>query len=168
MANPYRDRKGQFASGPGGGRGAAKAPKTIKRSSLTVGPEAAKKFNRSLGVSRDVPETNMAGVQAIRQFNRTRRLREAAQSRGLGSGSSGGVKVARQGKPANYAGMDYKGKEGKSFVVSDGIRTKYLNNQEFGDFSRQKLGFTGGKSSGAVTRQSRPKKAKSRSKKAKG
>lgn len=62
------------------------------------------------------------------------------------SGGSGG-----KGKAANYAGMDYKGKEGKSFVVSDGTRTKYLNNKEFGDFSRQKLGFTGGKSSGTVT-----------------
>ena len=85
MANPYRDKQGQFSSGGSGGKGAAKS-----------------------------------------------------------SGKSSG-----KTKTPNYASFDYKGKEGKSFVVSDGIRTKYLNNKEFGEFSRQKLGFTSGKAKSA-------------------
>ena len=55
--------------------------------------------------------------------------------------SVGGGQAASKAKTPNYAGLDYKGKEGKSFVVSDGTRTKYLNNKEFGEFSRQKLNF---------------------------
>ena len=58
--------------------------------------------------------------------------------------SVGGGQAASKAKTPNYAGLDYKGKEGKSFVVSDGTRTKYLNNKEFGEFSRQKLNFKSG------------------------
>jgi hypothetical protein len=71
------------------------------------------------------------------------------------SGGSGG-KGASKGKTPNYAGFDYKGKEGKSFVVSDGTRTKYLNNKEFGEFSRQKLGFTSGKAKSASVMPVKP------------
>jgi hypothetical protein len=85
MANPYRDKQGQFSSGGSGGKSAAK----------------------------------------------------------------GGGKSSGKTKTPNYAGFDYKGKEGKSFVVSDGTRTKYLNNKEFGEFSRQKLGFTSSKAKSA-------------------
>ena len=40
----------------------------------------------------------------------------------------------------DYEGYEYAGKEGKQHKVSDGMSTKHLNNKEFGEFSRQKLG----------------------------
>lgn len=43
----------------------------------------------------------------------------------------------------DYTDYRYIGKEGKSFVVTDGLSTKYLTAKEFGEFSRQHLGFNG-------------------------
>ena len=40
----------------------------------------------------------------------------------------------------DYEGYNYVGKEGKNHKVSNGISTKHLNNKEFGEFSRQKMG----------------------------
>lgn len=68
----------------------------------------------------------------------------ARDKKGQFSSGSGGSQAASKTKTPNYAGFDFKGKEGKSFVVSDGTRTKYLNNKEFGEFSRQKLNFKSG------------------------
>ena len=96
MANPYRDKQGQFSSGGSGGKSAAK---------------------------------------------------------------SGGGKSSKGAKSPNYAGFDYKGKEGKSFKVSDGITTKYLNNKEFGEFSRQKLGFTSNKTKSTSVTPAKPAKS---------
>ena len=66
-----------------------------------------------------------------------------------GSSSVDGGDEAKPGKDKNYVkpmatedyeGYEYAGKEGKQHKVSNGMSTKHLNNKEFGEFSRQKLG----------------------------
>ena len=74
-------------------------------------------------------------------------VKGAAKSGGSKGAATSGAKTTGKSKTPNYKGLDYKGKEGKSFVVSDGTITKYLNNKEFGEFSRQKLGYLTAKGS---------------------
>jgi len=52
-------------------------------------------------------------------------------------------------KTPDYTGYRYVGKEGKNFVVTNGTNTKYLTNKEFGDFSKQALGWKGDKNAAA-------------------
>lgn len=46
-------------------------------------------------------------------------------------------------RKADFADFRYVGKEGKLHVVTDGIRTRRLDNREFRQFSKQLFGFAG-------------------------
>jgi hypothetical protein len=57
--------------------------------------------------------------------------------------------AGKTAKTPDYTGYRYVGKEGKNFVVTNGTNTKYLTNKEFGDFSKQALGWKGDKNAAA-------------------
>jgi hypothetical protein len=99
---------------------------------------------------------------------------KAGGSGGKASSGGGGKASAQQttkgkqtqSKPksrtTDFSGFRYVGKEGKQFVVTNGPVTKYLNNKEFGEFSRQALGFKEGPKKAAASKPAKTRKTRER------